>query len=273
MSTTLITGLPRSGTSLACACLNTLPDCVALVEPMDVPVHGDVNRAVIEIIDFAKITRASIIEKRIARTKTVDGRISDNLFEEASTQGLRRDRHELRDVPIAKTLSSDFRLFIKHPAIFTALAHELVKLFPVFAIIRHPLAVLASWDSVETDFRRGRLPVAEAFGEGLAEELDHAPDTLARQVALLRWMFRIYAKLPRSQVVTYESIIADPTNALAPLVGSKSRITHQVLQFDIRERYPNADLPRIARALLEMEQDVVSFYPDFYAGLQPYLNP
>ena len=30
---TLITGIPRSGRNLVCACLNTLPNCVALTEP------------------------------------------------------------------------------------------------------------------------------------------------------------------------------------------------------------------------------------------------
>ncbi len=35
----LIAGMPRAGTTLVCACLNHVPDCVALAEPMDPPAH------------------------------------------------------------------------------------------------------------------------------------------------------------------------------------------------------------------------------------------
>ncbi len=64
MLTALITGLPRSGTSFVCACLNTAHNCVALVEPMTMPDHGDPARAIEEIETFCAAARLAIIRLR-----------------------------------------------------------------------------------------------------------------------------------------------------------------------------------------------------------------
>lgn len=49
MSTTLLTGLPRSGTTLTCSLLNDYPATVALAEPIQLERHGDRARAVEEM--------------------------------------------------------------------------------------------------------------------------------------------------------------------------------------------------------------------------------
>ena len=128
MTTTLITGIPRSGTTFVCACLNTIPDCVALAEPMSVPQHGDADRAINEIIRFTEATRARLIFDKVAPSKTVDGVITDNFFEEVKFDGgLRKDRSQIINAPIDKPLTQNFRLFVKHPGIFTALADRLPR--------------------------------------------------------------------------------------------------------------------------------------------------
>ncbi|MGH8325001.1 MAG: hypothetical protein ACRETD_14585, partial [Steroidobacteraceae bacterium] len=137
MTTTLITGMPRSGTTFVCACLNTLSNCVALAEPMDPPRHGDANRAVDEIASFADATRTRILAKGMAPTKTLNGIMADNFFEDArDNRALRRNLAMAMDIKIGKPLAPDFRLFIKHPGIFTALAGSLGERFPLFAIVR-----------------------------------------------------------------------------------------------------------------------------------------
>ena len=82
MTTILLTGIPRSGTNLVCACLNTLPNCVALTEPMMVPRHGDADRAVSEILSFAEAVRQRLLSEGVAPSRTVKGVIADNFFPE-----------------------------------------------------------------------------------------------------------------------------------------------------------------------------------------------
>ncbi len=273
MTTMLVTGIPRSGTTFVCACLNTLPGCVALVEPMDVPQHGDAARAVEEIVRFATGMRARILAEGSARSATVGGLIPDNTFEEAKTNGgMRRARIQVTDIAIDKPLAPDFRLFIKHPAIFTALAQSLLARLPLYAIVRHPLAVLASWQSVDVPIRHGRMPAAEAFAPDLRERLDRIDNPLTRQIALIQWMFQVYRDLPRERVLTYESIVADPGAALRPLSGAPEPITQIAHTFHLQTRYPCVDFRTTAEALLAIEADVEPFYSAFAASLRPYLR-
>lgn len=268
MTTTLLTGLPRSGTTLVCACLNALPNCIALTEPMNVPLHGNAGQAVSEIAAFAQATRARILREGLAPSKTLDGVIADNFFEAGNGDGtLRRNLAKNADVKIDKPLTPDFNLFIKHPGIFTALSEPLAKLFPFYAIVRHPLAALASWQSVDFPARQGRMPVAEAFAPRLRERLDQLSAPLPRQIALIQWMFQLYRTLPPGHVLTYEAMVRAPAATLRPLSGSPAAIHHPIREINLKTRYPGVDFAALAQALLAIEADIEPFYPNFAASL------
>jgi len=264
MTTILLTGLPRSGTSLVCACLNTAQDVVALVEPMSIPPHGDIQRGVSDVLDFAERTRARLLATGVAPSAVADGVIPDNTAEEARADGrLRAGRIQVIDVRISKPLSPEFRLFIKHPGLFTALASPLSAVLPLYAVVRHPLAALASWRTVDMPIQNGHWPVAERFAPDLSRRLAAIDDPLERQAALIGWIFRVYRTLPRDRVLTYESIIADPGAALTPLLGRPTALHHPIRRFDWRRRYVGVDLARLAIALTSVVDDVEPFYPNF----------
>ena len=272
MTTTLITGIPRSGTTFVCARLNLAPDCIALAEPMAVPQHGDVARALDEIVDFVDVTRARLLTDGVAPSKTVDGVIADNFFEDLGADGeLRRTRERVINVNFDKPLSTEFRLFIKHPAIFTALAMPLSGRLPLYAIVRHPLAVLASWQTVDIPMRMGRSPAAEAFAPSLRALLDSAAGPLDRQVELLRWHFQVYQGLPRERVLTYESLVQNPSESLAHLSGAMATFFPRGRVIDPRVRYRGVDFAALATALFAIEADVEPFYPNFVASLHAHL--
>jgi hypothetical protein len=77
-NTILLTGIPRSGTTLTCALLNEIEDCLALPEPIRLELHGDRMRAVAEIEDFLRTTRKHAIAGGAVMTKHRGGRIIDN---------------------------------------------------------------------------------------------------------------------------------------------------------------------------------------------------
>ncbi len=269
MTTTLLTGLPRSGTTLVCACLNALPNCVALTEPMNVPLHGNAEQAVSEVAAFARTTREGILRLGRAPSMSRDGLMVDNTFEEVNHTGnLRRSAAKVADVKIEKPLTADFNLFIKHPAFFTALAQPLAEAFPFYAIVRHPLAALASWQSVDFNVRQGRMPAAEAYAPALRERLEQIATPLARQIALIQWMFRLYRALPPGHVLTYEALVRAPAATLRPLSGSPAPVTHPIREINLKTRYPGVDFAALAQALLPIEADIEPFYPGFVASLR-----
>jgi len=156
---------------------------------------------------------------------------------------------------------------VKHPALFTALAEPLRQRHRLVAIVRHPLAVLASWQTVDMPPNRGRLPRAEAFAPDLAEALAAAPGVLSRQVALLRWQLGVYATFPPADILRYEDVIADPRTALEDLSPLAGDLPPSLEDYDIAGRYAGVDMAPLATALLDIRDFAERFYPDFAQSL------
>ena len=263
---TLLTGISRGGTTLACQLLNRLPDVRALDEPMDpnqlvreaTRDDGrslDAARILTGIEQFAEEQRRSILQRGVALSLNIEGgvlgaRVSDTRDE----RGLRVPMGRRGEIPVDPPASPDFKLVIKHPVAFTALLPILRERFEVFAVVRNPLAVLASWESVPFAQREGRLGLRPQIAPEIAARLQETEDRLERQLMLLDWFFASYAStLPRERVLRYEDIVASGGAALAPLaagaaglrVGLESRNTALV--------YDRAHMRQLGSMLLDTD--------------------
>lgn len=274
MPTILVTGPPRSGTTLLCALLNEFPDTLALGEPLALGRHGDRGRALAEIEQFVDTTRRTARDEGVAISKHVNGTVPDNWVEDPvvlATGRRRRILEQRGEIAVAKPLSETFHLIIKHPAEFTALAEPLSRRFPLYAIIRHPLAVLAAWQTVEMPVHYGHMPMLECFVPGLTERLDAIADRVTRQVALMRFLFGTYATFPPDRILRYEDVVADPATQLARLSPHAQAPARKLVAYDLRQRYTSVDLRVLAEALRPLAPEVSPFFPDFLASLRPYL--
>jgi hypothetical protein len=266
---------------MACELLNELPDVCALDEPMDViamirgatgtqsaasggaPGHAASNGAGLldiasihaEIERFAVEQRRSILERGVALTKHVEGRVigakvSDR--RDVNGQGPRVRLVEIGEIPVAAPSSPDFTLAIKHPVAFTALLPALLERFEVFAIVRNPLAVLASWESVPMAVREGRLGLPAAVAPDVAHHLDEIDDRLERQLALLMWFYDSYARaLPPARIVRYEDMIASGGAALATVAPSATTLKVKLASRNAASVYDRAHMRAAGRLLLE----------------------
>ena len=143
----ILTGVARSGTTLACTLLNRLPQCVALHEPLS-PVTlrdaGSRQAAGERVTAFFAAQRASLLATGDAVSRSIDGVIPDNPYAAVpGPDGLRRSVVTPGTVHFAKPLDVGFRLVVKHPSCFTALLDVLVERFPCIAMVRNPLATPA----------------------------------------------------------------------------------------------------------------------------------
>ncbi|MCE2460292.1 MAG: hypothetical protein J4F38_05870, partial [Pseudomonadales bacterium] len=109
----LLTGIPRSGSSLACRLAGELPDVVALSEPMARAEFAGLRtprEACARIEHFAVRTRRLIGRSRRAPSLQVDGRLDDNVVVDDTDGGLRRRQAEHGEIVIQKPLSDRFTL-------------------------------------------------------------------------------------------------------------------------------------------------------------------
>ncbi|MDQ2090260.1 hypothetical protein [Marimonas arenosa] len=261
---TLITGLPRSGTTLTVALLNQQPDAVALAEPLPLgKMSSDPDKFADEIEAFTAEMRRSALEDGVILTKAVGGQVAGNFVTQSDRgAGLRRSEARRGAVALDKPLSPDFRLYIKHPAAFTALTGPLSARFDFFACIRSPLSVLASWQTVDMPINRGRVPMAEKFAPELTAELDAIPDALGRQVYLMGWFLEHYAALPRTHVLRFEDLASDASAALAHICPGARVEGLDLESQDLATRYPSVDIDRLRTALKPVEPAILHHYPE-----------
>jgi hypothetical protein len=242
--TLLVTGLPRAGTTLSCNILNSHANVVALMEPMSpadfVPAKGKAA-AVSYIQEFARETRRQALNHGTVLSRQKDGKVPENpVGYEVSSSGLRQPEISLGEISVGNNIqNADFTLVIKHNALFTALLPELGESFPVYGIVRNPLAVLASWNSVALPVNEGRIPAGEMYSPELADILADTPGRIERQLHILEWFCARFIRELSGRILRYEDFVADPavigrTLALpAPYAGSVQTRTSRNDVYDL----------------------------------------
>jgi len=261
----LLTGIPRSGTTLCCQLLDKLPDVVALHEPMDTRRLFDSpdGPKVREIIArFLARSRRDALERGVARTKHVGGKVPDNVM--SSEVDEKGERHKITtkgEVTIGKPLTADFTLVVKHNGLFTAVLAEIVDRFEVFGVVRNPLSVLSSWNSVRFGMRTGRSPGTERLAPDLKESLDKLDDVTAQQIHVVNWYCERYTRLlPPERILRYEDVIATRGRALALLAPAAATLNDPMKSRNASKLYDRDTMRHLGERLLADEGAWRGFY-------------
>ncbi|PTM11073.1 MAG: hypothetical protein DA408_14350 [Bacteroidetes bacterium] len=256
----LLTGIPRSGTTLACRLLCNFGQTVALNEPLDRQLFGNPRVAQQNIKKQGQIFRTSLLCDGTALARTQAGKLTDNAYSPDTTQ---RERIVARSaIAFNKPLERDFTLVMKHCAEFTLLLPALAAEFSVYALIRNPLAILASWASVNVPVSRGQVAKSArlnpAFHAALSRQGD---DLLQRQLFILSWYFGQYNDFSPNRLLRYEDLVQDPAGVLAPLAQGELSEPFATLQSkNTSALYDKAQLHSRGEALLRSSGHYWRYY-------------
>jgi hypothetical protein len=262
----LITGIPRSGTTLVCSLLNKVPEVVALHEPMDVWDFAKCQDAAAlakTIENFCAEARRSLRAHGFAISKHVGGEIRDNAAgDQVDQAGSRSRRTEHGKIFIDKPLAENFTLAIKHPLAFTALLESLSKHFECFAVIRNPLATLASWNSLDwLKVKKGHAPIAEKLDPDLARKLGDESDAIERQILILEWSYDRYRRfLPNENAIKYEDLIATRARELARFFPAATELNEDLVSKNLNKYYDRSLMTDLGQRLLKREGPLWNFY-------------
>jgi hypothetical protein len=212
----IVTGIPRGGTTLAAALIDALDDAVCINEPLWQSKWSreaaSRQRYVERIVDdFARVRATLLAGGSVAVRASGDGEAVTNFFDRG--QGPRR-RKPLTTAPLSRPgLTPGFLLAMKHNAHYSCVLGDLAAVpgLSVLAIIRDPVAVLASWRSLNLPVSRGRLPAGEPFWPEIGEARRGTDDLLLVQARMVELFFRRYHELrDRIAIVRYEDIVGSP---------------------------------------------------------------
>ena len=134
----IITGMPRSGTSLFCNLLNKLNNVLVVNEPVEIFEHLNQKN----LVESLKVYFRSVRSKVIYR-KGIENKIGSNgeIIEDTLSEDIRLTYSPLME-------SNNFLLAVKNPLAFMARLHVLNRgssNIPVVALVRHPYATITSW--------------------------------------------------------------------------------------------------------------------------------
>ncbi|MDX2113879.1 MAG: sulfotransferase [Alphaproteobacteria bacterium] len=259
----LLTGLPRSGTTLLSALTDSMEESVCLSEPLwQVELARTAPNAEAFAValtrDMQRLRTMLLTGQPVMDHRRADGRPVTNYLNE-------NGEHMVPVVPLVRGgLGADFLLAAKHNGLFLGALPQLVASgqFRIIALIRSPLEVLASWRMSPLPVSRGELPAASYFWPQLAA-LQRAPmELLERQIRLLDMLYqRLYEQEKNLTLLRYESLVAQPM-LLEDVVGRRlGKYDFSV----IKQKAKPMDVPleTVLKKLKDIAPHARYYYPDF----------
>jgi len=214
--------------------------------------HAEIGQA---IERFCDEQRESIRTRKRAISKNAEGAVPDNPYgADLTNTGLRQSVVSRGEIVVDKELSQDFALVVKHISAFTAVLGELVKRFPVYVVIRNPLATLSSWGSIDFNLQRGHIPAAERLDPELEAKLATIENALERQIYLLDWFHGHFRRhLPEECIIRYESVVESGGRALSVVRPEAKNLSELLESRNKSKLYDRQRILLISERLLKSE--------------------
>lgn len=268
----IVTGIPRSGTTLAAAIIDSSPQAFCLSEPERhvriLNAARDSGEFVAGIVaDFERIRNRLLGGEAVHDRRAPDGTAVTNYYDRSSVGQARTVTFALvnRGKP---SLGPDFLLASKHNALYTAVLPELLRsrAFAAVALVRDPVNVVASWRSLQLPISGGRLPAGEKFWAELSELTRSEEDIFVKQLRIYDLFCRRYITCSSLiSVIKYEELVKNPA-VLGNAIGLDSAAIDGNLVDTRREQRPSAELRNLGRAISEVVnrhglQGLSHYYP------------
>lgn len=163
----LIVGIPRSGSTLTAALVDSLENSLCLSEPDELFItEAAVNKSeyVNSVIDLLSVTRNRVQNgEAILDRRNSDGTPTTNYVKQLFLGG-RKFQAEKGMIDTSKYNAESMLVAIKHNIPFFSVLPELVDIgIPVIGVIRNPIPTILSWHETRLPVSRGFMPSAEAF--------------------------------------------------------------------------------------------------------------
>ena len=234
----ILTGLPRSGTTLLCDMIDQLENVVCLNESLyqTESLPGD----------FCAVRNLLMANRPIPCRIYWDNIVKDELGKSITTGGERRlvDKPIKPDVLIGSKVCSPY---------LVRLNYLIQNGWPLFAIVRHPSYTIGSWNRPQNkSLNVSRIPNDVQFSQFPFKHTEKYKCQCEVWQALTNKIIH-YQKF-FTAIVRYEDLTNDPNNIMgiiAKLLGADSKPDYEPLKnYNDKDRYPDFD--KINEAVSEL---------------------
>ena len=253
----LITGLPRSGTSLLCSLLDNINDVVVINEPQEIFAALSSPAPAVNLGCYYRQMRTDIILGRTLHNK-VDNQ--GRIIEDTRLLDERRSYQPAVNSPT-------FLLGTKNPLAYLARLRQLCDDrpdLPKIATIRHPVDTIASWkksfphlENIDLDafpFQGDYDVFIDAFQRRSLLQIRSQDSVIVRRA--LMWCYLtelIWRDRKQLVVIRYEDLQTDPATTLATVTSSLGLNTPKIdLSKQIRPSSKNLDMEASEISMIEM---------------------
>jgi len=263
----ILTGIPRSGTTLITALIDSMSDAVALNEPrwqydwmMRHKGGLPADFAVWLVKDFARLRQQLLQKVPIPERRLRDGTAVTNYYRINSEEQKAAEIFEV--IPFTRPgLTSDFILAIKHNGLYLSVLRQLMltQQFTIIAILRNPVGVISSWNDVPIPLGQGKMPGAIGYWKDMRELTESGIPLLEKQVRMYDLVCqRFYNLRDHIHIIKYEELVKNP-NLAGTIVGRDvSSFAKQIKKREL-SFYKNTDM--ITAAVKKHGKFYRHFYP------------
>lgn len=266
----LITGIPRSGTTLLIHLIDKYTQSIVLTEPTWIKLlreesNDEPNNFLILMLDHIKEIRKKIKNNQEIEV-LVDSRnneVPQNFFireqNKSKTSVKNIKKHTLKKLP---QHFNNQQLFIKANTYFTAILKQIVEndSFSTTAVIRDPLATLKSWRSLDIPVSRGQLKIANLFSADV-RNISKIDDLLIRQVKLLDWFYQQYHEFQdKINIIKYEDLVLEPQQIISRITKSDSTFSEELRSMNNSSHYNHTETEMLTTAIKTHASNYAYFY-------------
>lgn len=220
----LVTGLPRSGTTLLTSLLSENLEVVTFSEPEWLK---EVRKKSNNCQEFAQEFSKKIMSLRNDILKGNPLHIKTSRFNQGLPQNYYH-RNDKGEIIVDKEESSiifpkeyaDRPFIVKANAQFTACLNELKRIdeYILICVVRNPVSTIMSWRSLNIPVSHGNMKVAEKYDQNFKSDIK-SRKLLDKQVKIVEWFFKQY-HMNRNNIilVKYEDLIEQTNETLFCLI-------------------------------------------------------
>ena len=264
----LITGIPRSGTSLVSSLVAKNPDTLVFSEPSWLKeireLTSDSSQFSNQLVKDITQIRNSILNGKpvgIKLNKSETG-IPSNYFQRSPDGEIIHNKTDTETIFPINTAHKN--IFIKANAQFTACLNSLIatKQFKIVCIVRNPVSAIMSWRSLQIPVSFGNMKIAEKYSPDFSEFINDAANLLDKQIMIADWFFKQYSiYLNHVTLIKYEDLILNAQNELSKFLPDTSLQLPKLKSANHNPHYNLDEADFVKERMIKLGHYYKHFYP------------